>query len=307
MKGYKNPITNKYKLIKHEQSNTNVITYIANDIKLEVNNNIPVLKAGSVVYVPNGFEQDGTTKKFDKVVLEADCTSSSAWSATHYLFFRTSNPTVFQRSSITKTHSGDTTPTPVGNDDMWYDTANNIIKRYDGTNWNAQGTCLPVGIYNGTTQQFEAIFNGFGFIDLIEFVLPDVRVLIPNGLNADGTFKIVEYTNASIRTSTGYPNTHGQIYFLMADGGRHTVRTDRYMWGSDSAKPTTVATTNAFMYYAIDTNIMYTTYGSTTADWTPDLSVPLYTTYGDGTTITSITPRAVEPSIIPIYKAVDLN
>ncbi len=307
MKGYKNPITNKYKLIEHEQSNTNVITHIADDIKLEANNNIPVLKAGSVVYIPNGFEQDGTTRKFDRVVLENDVTSASALTTTHYLFYRTSSPTVFQRSQITKTHSGDTTPTPVGSDDMWYDTANNVIKRYDGTNWNALGTCLPVGIYNGTTQQFEAIFNGFGFIDRIEFVLPDVKVLIPNGLNADGTFNTVEYTNTSVRTSTGFPNTQGQIYFLMADGGRHTVRTDRYMWGSDSAKPTTVATTNAFMYYAIDTNIMYTTYGSTTADWFPDLSVPLYTTYGDGTTITSITPRAVEPSIIPIYKAVDLN
>ena len=37
---------------------TNCITEIPQDIKLELNNGILTLKAGSKVYVPNGFETD---------------------------------------------------------------------------------------------------------------------------------------------------------------------------------------------------------------------------------------------------------
>ena len=39
---------------------TNCITKIPQDIKLELNNGTLTLKAGSKVYVPNGFEQDQT-------------------------------------------------------------------------------------------------------------------------------------------------------------------------------------------------------------------------------------------------------
>ena len=137
--------------------------------------------------------------------------------------------------------------------------------------------------------------------------MPDLTILAPDGKNADGSNKVIEHTVDEVIISTGFSNTTGQTKFLRTDDGTYTPRADRYMWGSDSAKPTTVATTNRFMYYAIDTNIMYTTSGSTTASWYQRYAVPLYTVYGDGTTITSITPRAVQPSIIPIYKAVDLN
>ena len=44
---------------------TNCITEISQDIKVELNNGTLTLKAGSKVYVPNGFEEDGTTPKFD--------------------------------------------------------------------------------------------------------------------------------------------------------------------------------------------------------------------------------------------------
>ena len=43
---------------------TNCITGIPQDIKLELSSGTLTLKAGSKVYVPNGFEQDGTTKKY---------------------------------------------------------------------------------------------------------------------------------------------------------------------------------------------------------------------------------------------------
>ena len=56
---------------------TNRILEIPQDIKLELNNGTLTLKAGSKVYVPNGFESDGTTPKFDVVTIENDIVSQN--------------------------------------------------------------------------------------------------------------------------------------------------------------------------------------------------------------------------------------
>ena len=53
---------------------TNRILEIPQDIKLELNNGTLTLKAGSKLYRPNGFEADGTTPKFDEVVITVDKT-----------------------------------------------------------------------------------------------------------------------------------------------------------------------------------------------------------------------------------------
>ena len=51
---------------------TNVINYTTNrileipqDIKAELNNGVITIKAGTKVYIPNGFETDGITRKFE--------------------------------------------------------------------------------------------------------------------------------------------------------------------------------------------------------------------------------------------------
>lgn len=49
---------------------------IPQDIKLELNNGTLTLKAGSRVYVPNGFESDGTTPKFILKTIQSDITSN---------------------------------------------------------------------------------------------------------------------------------------------------------------------------------------------------------------------------------------
>ena len=50
---------------------TNRILEIPQNIKLELNNGSLVRKAGSKFYIPNGFETDGITPKFDCVKLLA--------------------------------------------------------------------------------------------------------------------------------------------------------------------------------------------------------------------------------------------
>ncbi|MBQ9150293.1 hypothetical protein IJX73_05110, partial [bacterium] len=51
---------------------TNCITEIPQRINLELTDGVLTLKAGSVVTVPNGFEIDGQTPKFDYVTIDSD-------------------------------------------------------------------------------------------------------------------------------------------------------------------------------------------------------------------------------------------
>ena len=51
---------------------TNCITEIPQNINLELKDEALTLKAGSKVIVPNGFEADGTTPKFDEIIVAND-------------------------------------------------------------------------------------------------------------------------------------------------------------------------------------------------------------------------------------------
>ena len=51
---------------------TNCLLEVPQRIKLELNDGVLTLKAGSQVIVPNGFEADGTTPKFDYADITSD-------------------------------------------------------------------------------------------------------------------------------------------------------------------------------------------------------------------------------------------
>ena len=91
---------------------TNCITEIPQDIKLELNNGTLTLKAGSKVYVPNGFESDGTTPKFDEYLISSDLTFSSTTATEHkcMLFIKQVNG-AYGWVNDTNTYSGTDTST----------------------------------------------------------------------------------------------------------------------------------------------------------------------------------------------------
>ena len=68
---------------------SNCITEIRQNIDLELNNSMLTLKTGSKVYVPNGFEQDGVTRKFSEVIINTDLSmlSSGMNAGSSYMLF----------------------------------------------------------------------------------------------------------------------------------------------------------------------------------------------------------------------------
>lgn len=167
--------------------------------------NILTLKAGSKVYVPNGFEEDGTTPKFDEIVVESDYSSGTASPHTSGMILPILNGNKnigfevfpFRLINSGSTDTGSSTH-------IWYDTSANIIKIYNnGTLIRTDG--LPISTFIGDGNYFTSInqiFDWCGFIGSTAFVLPGVKGLIPNGFNADGTYKSIEFTTDRVLTTT---------------------------------------------------------------------------------------------------------
>ena len=172
---------------------TNCITEIPQDIKLELitEENKIRLKAGSKVYIPNGFNEDGS-RKFDVKILTVDSENSAATSSEAYITYF--YPNIYWTS---KSYSGGTAPSSPVTGAIWYDTINNKVKRYNSNSTWTEGFSLPIGLVNkdfSTVEPLQSIFifNGFGYIGSCIYVLPGVKGLIPDGFNDDGTLRNID-------------------------------------------------------------------------------------------------------------------
>lgn len=194
---------------------TNRILEIPQDIKLELNNGTLTLKAGSKVYVPNGFEQDGTTPKFDVITTSVDLTMEVSSGAR--MMFVKNESTVSSSLPVSNCFSGSSDPGHSGYR-YWYDTTNNIIK-FDGNtgSWDSGGYSLPVGIRTAdgsVVTSIDQVFNGFGYIGLTAFVLPGVKVQIPDGRTEDGLCKEILWTSSSVFVSASV-TWNGYVMWLV--------------------------------------------------------------------------------------------
>ena len=181
---------------------TNCITSIPQDIKLELNSGTLTLKAGSKVYVPNGFEADGTTPKFDVINITSDISTNYAGYPDYdnvFICLKTdgSFATYFKAGNQISGSSGVAYS-------FTYRTDLNKIYDYEESTTNPyEQVSFPIGRFkyqnNGIVVIYQ-VFNGFGYIGSTVFALPGVKGLIPNGRNADGTLKNIEFTVNSVLT-----------------------------------------------------------------------------------------------------------
>lgn len=272
---------------------SNYVTEIPQDIKLELNNGMLTLKAGSKVYVPSGFESNGTTKKFDTRNISDNITTTDTRNG-KWLVFTSSRDLVLDSTNI---GSGTSFPSDPATAQKFYNITNNKIYRYDGTSWLENGYSFPLAIVtvsNGAISSIDQVFNGFGYIGSTVFVLPGVKGLIPDGRNKDGTLKNIEYTTSSVLTSTqevtGW-NGKWSLY-LSASSIRYHPTELEYI--SDT-KPTSVYTTTAYWYSPLDNKLYFTQ--DTGATWTQSNELHCVDYTENSSKITSITPKLTSPSI----------
>ena len=181
---------------------TNRILEIPQDIKLELNNGSITLKAGSKVYVPNGFKSDGTTPKFDVVTIKSDLTPAFVVpNDSDFMWLSVQTAPTFNCNERTGFSSGLAVNRP--STGIYYATDTNVFY----FNNIIHKMSFPFGIVTGggntsTVVSIDQVFNGFGYIGSTVFALPGVKVQIPNGRNEDGAYINYIEEITSVKTNT---------------------------------------------------------------------------------------------------------
>ena len=187
---------------------SNIITEIAQDIKLELNDGTLTLKAGSKIYVPNG------AGKFDVITVTKDVSRSTFGTDTgadRYIIPIYSNGTITGMSwgGVQNVFSGTTKPT-VGFTYIFYNTSTNYIKGYSGDSVISE--CgFPIGkmtLSSGQVTSIDQVFNGAGYIGHHAFILPGLKGMAPDGLSDKGYVKNV---NIEVNKVLAYDLTSGSV------------------------------------------------------------------------------------------------
>ena len=173
---------------------TNCITEIPQRIKLELVNNVLTLKAGSEVYY-NG----------DYYVTDQDYTYAAPTTLPTKQFIIAANvdKKVLEQATLDNTGSYSTHE---GTDNrMWFNTTDLKCYLNDAAD-NYTQISYPIAIVNCTSNKgFTSIaqtFNGFGYIGSTIWVDKDVKGLVPNGRNANGTLNNIEHISEKLKIYT---------------------------------------------------------------------------------------------------------
>lgn len=227
---------------------TNRILEIPQDIKLEIVDGVLILRAGSKVCVPVGFEEDEQTPKFSFITTTRDLsyTEPNQISATFPVYAYYKNGEIRSISRRGNNNSGVTVPSDTYNG-AFYNTTTNNVEQYVNDSL-PDISSFPLGLVTSVAKEgnnisaIDQIFNGFGYIGSTTFILPGVKwqrcaQSVNYGKNADGT-------NASVIRSTSsvllvnHPNTVTSTHYIcVSDGGgaaRFTSRGSKIVYYDES-------------------------------------------------------------------------
>ena len=290
---------------------TNCITEIPQRIKLELKGGTLTLKAGSVVIIPNGFEADGITPKFDYVTIDRDVYRENwgGWNRTDLIWMRCDEAYTYTTLPPVYCHSGETAPTTfISNNAFWYDTKNNICKLTTdkGATWQTNRYSLPFGIITfGTSgngvKSIDQVFNGIGYIGSTIWVDKGVKGLIPNGRNADGSLKNIEYIENNLRVYTiSSTVTANYVVAIRTDRTSLQLQQTKNYYYVDGENDLPNAGTSSSKAYVSSENSWYYLHSDTNYTWQKCEQFVLGETIWENGVVTSFQSK------LP-FRAVDVN
>lgn len=257
---------------------TNCVLELPQTIKYEVNETGLIrLLAGSEVYMLEGGEYSAYTLSED-----TEYGAGGFWGHEGYVVYdKENNGVIFLTNYENGVYSQEEAPSEYfSNSAIWEDTATNTMKYTTdaGATWRrcslpilfgkpayySEGATgngfAPSAIYN--------VFNGVGFIGQKLFVLPNVKYLIPDGLNEDGTLHNIEKVTSKV-VMCNLAEQCALDSFLYSDESLQGFGSNDYY--EQAIAPEIVGT--AGRWYSSGTNEMYATTDGKT--WTKNYCIRL--------------------------------
>lgn len=275
---------------------TNCILAAPQRIKLELVDGVLTLKAGSIVVVPDGFEEDEVTPKFVYKTVESDISLSSLYTGSYddLLVSWCSDGTITTHRASTETQSGETQPTFSSRFGYWYDTKNNKMKNIDNNILDETNQySLPFALVSNSTNTFTVInqiLDIASFCGSVIVISKDLKTLISNGRNADKTLKNIEYAfdNDTIFKNTATLNDRISGVFIIPSTGEVFLPLATNIFSGLSANKSSLSVTMQTLYYATDENLWYEKTSS--SDWDVQNGILLGTCEIKSNNFTSLFP-----------------
>lgn len=236
----------------------------------------------------------------DEVIISDDLSNFSLYAKQDCVITNGSN--LFCSSSH---FSGSNEPIALITGCIWYDTTNNIVKRYSGSNWE-EGFAV-VGVLNPNTIEDNVIvseiqtFNGFGYIGGHKFRTKGIKFLSANGVNTDGSYKSIEIeTNNFVVKESNTENENKWFDLLTQDAWFQNTK-----YYIQNTSP--IVNTNAY-WYNPNENKLYRWNGS---EWQQINGVICCKSVSANKKVNSLTINPVQPlmtgrEISRIYKGSSL-
>ena len=185
---------------------SNCILEVPQRIKLEFVNGVLTLKAGSQLLQPDGFEADGTTRKFKYKNIESDMVfpdiaPNNVYQGSIFIDARNdfTNTNTYRLDYYVPDNCGVGQSFPaVPREFMrFWNTSDNKLYIYYNSTWRSDlDMTFPIadGTINTTSiTSLDNVYNTVSGLANSLMVKEGVKLLMPNGLNADGTLNNIEY------------------------------------------------------------------------------------------------------------------
>lgn len=199
---------------------TNCVIETPNKINVSLSTDgqgVITIKAGTVTYLPNGFEADGTTRKFDTYIIQEDITRTNFGTGTGYLtlmYLPSDNTmTICNLTDVYSQQDEEGVSGKYGF--LLYNLGEN--KLYDQL---YQYKTLPIAIIKITDDiitDITQVFDGFGYVGSTLYMTPGISYLCCNGRNDDSSYNNVKLSNNDILIYTVPEDSNG-IYDVFYDG-----------------------------------------------------------------------------------------
>lgn len=189
-----NNLDDKGKNIANWSNNvTNCIASYSNRVNIQVADDRASLTiyAGLNLYFADGYEEDGTTPKFEEYAMTTTKTKviGSTTDVEYYLVYD-AVVSDYRIRPLINAIVGNTAPSTSGYW-LWYNDTANRMYVYDGATQLSDKTSLPIArftMYSGEIKDLK-ILDTVSEMASAAFVLPGLKALAPNQRNADNTAK----------------------------------------------------------------------------------------------------------------------